>query len=68
MNVRQVFRTFYDQETAGMSRAEKARTKLEWAGKLDVTINVINDWIGGQTVPNKLERRAINFIFRKEVY
>lgn len=62
------FRIFFDNQTIGMNRKEKARFRLELKTKLKVTEGVFANWLQGKTIPGELQQFAINKILNTKIY
>lgn len=63
------FGNFYQSKISTISnRAARRNYKRLIAKRLGKSVQTIDKWIKGVTVPNRLEQKAINVIFREKIY
>lgn len=63
------FGNFYQSKISRLSnRAARRNYKRLIAKRLGKSVQTIDNWIKGVTIPNRLEQTAINVIFREKIY
>lgn len=63
------FGNFYQNKIRRISsRTARRNYKRLIAQRLGKSVQTIDNWIKGVTIPNRLEQTAINVIFREKIY
>ncbi len=63
------FGNFYQRQIRRLSsRKARINYKRLIAQRLGKSVQTIDNWINGVTIPNRLEQKAINVILREKIY